>query len=319
MNSLIINKKIYASKEMSDYALAVCCALKSLMQDTEDTTLCTTVDILSYELTQNLNASRRFNAHLKQGLEELINHSFVKVIEKRAGLYLLDCSGLVVGDDEKYATVLRQEVRNVFQIPNTNGFHLLKYFVCLMSTISNTIDVWADSVQHKQGVVGMFNMHFLCCLSGCPERTIIEYNKILEKNKLVYIYRAGDFVISKETGELRRLTNVYGRFEDRMYIEAFGQKRKKDHRTYRYVEKGVNSVNERRKLAQKYNQILAGNDAKYSKEEIQEIYTYVLGENKKYQAAYDKTGNEMILKSIREESVFRKYDFLAVNEVLKRE
>lgn len=295
---------------MSDYALAVSCAIEILMPDTDNAAVCTTLDILSYELTQKFNMPRRFIEHLKQGLEELIEHSFVKVVEKRAGLFLLDCSGLIVDENEKYATVSRQEVQNIFQISNTNVFHLLKYFVCLMSTLSNTIDVWADSVQHKQGVVGMFGIQFLSELSQCPERTVVEYNKMLEENKLIYIYRAGDFVINKETGELKRLTNVYGRVEDKMYIDSFAQKRNKDQKSYKYVEKNITAVNEKRKLAQKYNQLLNGNDNKYSKEEIQKIYTYILSENAKYQKTYEKTENEFILDKIRDVKVFEKYDFL---------
>lgn len=312
MNSIIISKKIYASKEMSIYSLAACCAIKSLMRDAEETTLCTTLDILAYELTHKINLSRRFTTHLKQGFEELINNGFIKVVEKRAALYVLDCSGLIIeGDDKKYTTVSRREIIKIFQIPAVNNYALLKYFVCLMSTVSNTIEVRIDSNTSKQGVVGMFSMQFLSGLSDCLERTIIEYNKILEENELVYIYRAGDLVINKETGELNRLTNVYGRFEDRLYVEKFAKRRRKDKEIYRYIEKNVESSNEKRKLAQRYNQILGGNDRKYSKDEIQQIYSYVLSENQKYQKAYEKNGNEDLLDNIRDVNVFRKYDFLA--------
>lgn len=311
MNSIIISKKIYASKEMSNYSLAACCAIKSLMRDAEETTLCTTLDILAYELTHKTNLSRRFTTHLKQGFEELINNGFIKVIEKRAALYVLDCSGLIIeGDDKKYTTVSRREIIKIFQIPAVNNYALLKYFTCLMSTVSNTIEVRIDSNTSKQGVVGMFSMQFLSGLSDCLERTIIEYNKLLEENQLVYIYRAGDLVINKETGELNRLTNVYGRFEDRTYIEKFAKRRKKDKTIYRYVEKNVDSSNEKRKLAQKYNQILKGNDESYSKDEIQQIYSYVLSENQRYQNIYKKSGKEMILNNIRDVSVFAKYNFL---------
>lgn len=314
MNSIIISKKIYVSNEMSNYSLAACCAIECLMRGVDEPILCTTLDILAYELTRKINLSRRFTAHLKQGLEELITNGFIKVTERRAALYVLDCSGLIVeGDDKKYTTVSRQEVMKIFQIPAVNNYALLKYFVCLMSTVSNTIEVRIDSNNYKQGVVGMFSMRFLSNLSNCLERTIIEYNKILEENNLVYIYRAGDLVINKETGELNRLTNVYGRFEDKAYIEKFAKRRRKDKSIYRYVEKNVDSSNERRKLAQWYNQLLGGNDKKYSKDEIQQIYSYVLSENQKYQKAYEKSGNEILLDNIRDASIFGKYDFLTIS------
>ena len=62
----------------------------------------------------------------------------------------------------------------------------------------------------------------------------------------------------------------------------------------------------------KFNEMLKGKD--YSKEEILDIYNYILTENKKYTALYNKHEDENYLEKIRDVDVFRKYDFIKFEE-----
>ena len=58
-----------------------------------------------------------------------------------------------------------------------------------------------------------------------------------------------------------------------------------------------------------YNYLLKENDIKYSHEELQNIYQYVLAENQKYKNFYISTKNKQYLKKIRDINIFEKYGF----------
>ena len=106
------------------------------------------------------------------------------------------------------------------------------------------------------------------------------------------------------------MTNVYGRPEDKIYIDAFAINQQKYKNSYRYVENNIKKANDKRRFAQIYNQIYKNNDSKYSQEEIQQVYEYVLQENHKYEALYKKNNDETYLEKIRDVQIFNKYDFL---------
>lgn len=157
-------------------------------------------------------------------------------------------------------------------------------------------------------------MDYLSQLFGISERTIIRYNKILEDTGLLYIYRSNDFLISKDSGEILRLTNIYGRPEDKIYIDAYAVNQQKYKDSYRYVENNISKANTKRRLAQMYNQICKNNDSKYSEEDIKQIYAYVMQENHKYEATYKKNNDESYLEKIRDIRVFDKYGFITKEE-----
>ena len=59
-----------------------------------------------------------------------------------------------------------------------------------------------------------------------------------------------------------------------------------------------------------YQQLLKGRGENYSKEEILDVYKYVISENKKYERMYEKDKYEDYLDKIRDTDVFEKYDFI---------
>ena len=67
-----------------------------------------------------------------------------------------------------------------------------------MGTISSSITVFLHNGENKNRVVGNVSIEYLSHISGISDRTIIEYNKLLEKNNLLYVYRQRDFVLDKE-------------------------------------------------------------------------------------------------------------------------
>ena len=178
-----------------------------------------------------------------------------------------------------------------------------------MSTITSSITVYLPNGDYKNRVVGNFTIDYLSKLAGISERSIIEYNKILEENNLLYVNRNGDFVLD-EQNNIKKMSNVYGRPCDSEYINEFANSKQKYNSSYRYVQTNEVSANNNRRLAQMYQQILKGNGERYSKTEIIEIYDYIVSQNKKYEKLYEKHNYEEYLNKIRDVSVFDKYDFL---------
>lgn len=310
LQQLWIDEKIYKSN-LSSYGLAAYCAIKSLLFNDERKEICTTYEILAYQITKNIKCSRRFYENFKNGYEELFEVGIIKKIDSRNKYDVIDCNNLFLLNENDYFTIITyEELLKIFQIKDVNNFLLLKYFIFLIGTISSTIEVYLPSGKHKTRVLGTLTIEYISKLSGISERSIIEYNKILESNGLIYIYRHNDFILQKDTGELSRLINIYGRLEDKEYIDTFAANQKSYKSSYKYIENNIKKANQKRRLAQMYNQISKGNDSKYSIEDIKEIYLYILHENKKYENTYKKTGDVTCLEKIRNIKVFQKYDYL---------
>lgn len=311
---LWLSKKVYTSSDISIYGLAAYCAIKTLLYNEETTQICTSYEILAYQLTKNIHCSRRFYDGIKTGYGELIQYGFVKKIDSKSKFDVVDCSKLFGIKKEDFFTIISYaEILKIFQIENINVFMLLKYFIFLIGSINSSIDVYINSYEHKNCVVGNMTFQYLAQETGISRSSIIEYNRILEENELIYIYDQHDFVIDN-TSSIKTLPSVYGRFSDKDFIEEFGANQTQYNKSYTYVKGNAEKTNSKRRLAQIYNQLCKNNDSKYSKKDIIEVYSYVLNENKKYKTIYKQKHDEACLKKIRDVNIFKKYDFLERGE-----
>ena len=284
--------------------------LRILSQPTQLPVLCITQNQIEFYLTGKISKKRLMSDYIKCGINELVDNHIVEKIDDAQKHYILDCMSLRMDvTNDHFIVVTFGEVQQIFQVENVNNFLLLRYFVLLMSTISSKITVYLENGEFKSRVVGNFTIDYLSELSGIGARTIIEYNKILEEIGLIYIYRQNDFVIDKENN-IKRLNNIYGRASDIEYITTFANNQQKHYESYRYVENNNKKANTKRRLAQMYQQILKGNDNKYSNAEIISVYEYVISENEKYERMYEKNQYEDYLDKIRDTDIFEKYDFI---------
>ena len=302
------------SSSFSNYALASYSILKLLTVTSYIDKHYITPTQIEFYLTNKIGKSRRFANYIKCGIDELVDNKIIFKIGEYKDGYILDCSNLWLRDDSIFIVVSYEEIKKLFLIENTNNFLLLKYFIFLMGTISSKIEVYIDAIQSKTRVVGTFTIEKLAELSGISKRSIIEYNKLLEESGLLYVHRQNDFVIDKTSQEVKTLPNVYGRPCNKEYVDAFAENQKRHRESYVYVTKNAEKVNNNRRLAQMYNQLAKMNEknveVKYSNGEIQDIYNYVISENRKYESLYKKNGYEEYLDKIRDIDIFDKYDFL---------
>lgn len=252
--------------------------------------------------------------YIKCGLNELIENNIILKLDEIQKHYILDCSKLWIDTElNSYTVIYFSEVQRIFKAEKVNNFLLLRYFIFLIGTISSKINVYLENGESKNRVVGNFTIDYLSELSGISERSIIEYNKTLENIGLLYVYRQQDFVIDNENN-IKHLSNIYGRPCDIEYIRTFAINQQKYYESYRYVKNNASKVNNNRRLAQMYQQLIKGRGKKYTNGEILEIYNYVISENKKYEYLYEKKGHEELLDKIRDTDIFNQFDFIKNKE-----
>ena len=299
------------SGNYSNYAIAVYCVLQALSIPTLMPLQCITHHQIIYYLTGKTNQQRnKIVDYVKCGVNELIDNHIIDKEKEFQKHLILNCSNMRINTkQDKYTVITFNEVQKIFKVENINNFLLLKYFILLVGTISSKITVYLEDGSFKNRVVGNFTIDYLSKLSGISDRSIIEYNKILEEIGLIYIFRQEDFVIDKENN-IKRLANIYGRFKDSEYIKQFANNQQKHYESYRYVENNNKKANTKRKLAQMYQQLLKGRGENYSEKEIRDIYNYVISENKKYERMYEKNEYEEYLGKIRNTDIFDKYKFI---------
>lgn len=312
--TLFIPESLVNNQALSNYSLATYCVLHALSIPTNMPIQCITQYQIEFYLTGKLSGRRVISDYIKCGINELISNHIIKKIEEDKKHYVLDCSNLWIDTVNEHFTVLTfSEVKRIFQAENINNFLLLRYFIFLVGTISSKITVYLENGEYKNRVVGNFTIDYLSELSGISERTIIEYNKILEELNLLYVFRQQDFVIDSENN-IKHLSNIYGRPCDIEYIKTFAINQQKYHESYRYVKNNTSKVNNNRRLAQMYQQLLKGKGAGYTDGEILDIYNYVISENKKYERLYEKKGYEEYLDKIRNTQVFKQFKFIKTKE-----
>lgn len=311
-NTLLIPKLISESHEYSNYSLAVYCLLQELSVPTQLPIQCVTCNQLAYYLTSEISQQRnRITDYIKCGINELEEKGIISKQKEFSKHYILDCQNLWIDTDSgNFTKIFFHEVQQIFKIKNVNNFALLIYFVFVVGTFNWNITVYLINGEYKNGIVGNFTIDYLAEKAGISTRSAIEYNKILEKEKLLYVYRQKDFVIDNENN-IKSLSNIYGRYCDMEYIETFANNQKEYKQSYRFKKNNQEVTNNKRRLAQMYQQLVKRGGNNYSERDIEEIYNYVITENEKYERMYLKNKCEDYLDKIRDTEIFKKYDFIS--------
>lgn len=308
---LLIPKKLYEDCSLSHYAITAYCILKNLHLHNPIFSQCVSLQELIYQFTGKIFDRRnRIYNYIEQGIEELHFGNYIQITGIQQKHYLLDCSNLCFDTTEgNFSNVSFEEVRKIFQIKGVNNYCLLRYFILLMGTLVAKITVMLPDGNSKSGIISNLPISYLAKQMDVSTKTIMDYNKFLEDAKLIYVYRQNDFVMD-ENNSLKTLPNIYGRYEDKEYINTFAHNQRQYNKSYRQTDENYNNANQKRRLAQMYQHICKGKGNDYSEDEIISVYNYVFSENKKYEELYDKTQYDGYLDKIRDVEVFDKFDFI---------
>lgn len=313
-NKIFIPHSIINNPNISNYALADYCFLQMLTTTTSYTDHYLSVGVIAAWLSGSTSCNQRFLEHVKSGLYNLEENEIIQIRDDQYRVMHIHCPKMWIDTKrERFTLVTFDEVRAILKHSSNNIFSVLKYFVLLIGTINSNIDVSPKYMDTKNYVVGNTDISELSSKFNIAETTIISYNKILEDEKLIYIYRHTAYIAVDNQG-ITRLNNVYGRYKDKEYVIDFANSQLKKLEDKIIANKNTKDSNNRRRLAQMYQQLKKGRGEKYSKEEILDVYNYVLQENEKYAALYRQTRLEEHLDNIRDLDLFYKYEFIDTTE-----
>ncbi len=185
-----------------------------------------------------------------------------------------------------YTVITLEEVQRIMNIDTKkDNFAILRYFIVLISSICHdkgTYDHFSCYDAHTD-FVGFMTQDTLAGWCGTTKARIIEYNSILETEKIIYTYRHKQNKKDKETGQIMSFSNHYGRYEDKQWIIRFANEyvatfNLKETETLVRAEKS----RENKRYAAIYN-LLAKDFNKYisnfSNEELIGTYQYIHNKN----------------------------------------
>ena len=233
----IFLKPSLVKEKPSAQALAMSCALRYSLCDSSNPIIYTSVDSWIFALTGDIRCSARFKEALLFGFNELIERGYIKILDKKKESYILDYSAMTLGPgDENYALIDPQDIRIIFNMEGVQIFQILKYYICLVSTMTISIGMPPDKYCKSPVYISNMAGTVLSDMADIAYKTLLSYNEVLEKYHLIYVYREHVFSVTKE-GESYRTPNIYGRYEDKDWIEVQAPKylnKKKHGEIYSY-------------------------------------------------------------------------------------
>lgn len=262
----------------------------------------------------------------KLGIEELNNLNIIEVIEDTKKAIHVQCKTTkkILNDnefsanieDKSFVVIYFKEIQKIFkEFSGIKKYTILKYFIVLMATLNGNLIVRLDDKDAgKKGVVGNLSLSELSEYAQCSEKSVVYYNKLLELLKLIHIYRGNTIVMREEdTKTMIVMHNIYGRYINKNYVDAFGVQNEKMQRNkaQKKIVRNMDELNYKRKYTQQYNYLVEHPDDNcYTEEQIKNIYNFIAAKNSSFIKQYYVTGDKRYLGRVHDLSIFRKYNFI---------
>lgn len=222
MKKLFLNNAVIKDMNLNDYEIAVYVALRSIYDPQKELQYITHNSIV-FELYHTLCVSRRCLQHIKSAVNSFIEKGLIKKTDAYSTTeFIIDMGNLHFEQNTEkgifYTVVTLDEVHRVMNIETKkDNFAILRYFIILISSICHDKGTYEHTVgccEHTD-FVGFMTLDTLADWCGTTKARIIEYNSILEAEKIVYTYRHKQNKKDKETGQIMSFSNHYGRYEDK--------------------------------------------------------------------------------------------------------
>lgn len=316
---IFLDSKIITDNELSSDAVAAYTALR-MIQNLGINKYYVNNKLLAFQLKDDITLSRKYMERLSDGLNELIMKKYIEVVaNNKEKDYILDIGNLIIDNqsdcnkDKVFFVVIESE--EIHRIMNMDSrldkFSILRYFMCMISTINHNATYYDVMGNTYNNFVGFMTNDYIGSLCGVTSYTTYDkYNHLLEDNEIIYIYRHG-VLIRDEKGQLKNLPNHYGRYKDKELVIGYSVNRENFEFGEDIIEK---RANESRSLMQKYY-CMVKHGTEYPEKETKRIHRYVHYRNqqneKKYNQAKEKgCSGEEFLDKIVPEDVFQKYNYL---------
>lgn len=194
MKKLFLNNSVIKNVNLSDYEIAVYVALRSLY-DSQKVMQYITYNLVVFELYNSLKISRRYLDHIKSALNSLVEKGIIRKVDSYSSTeFIVDMSGLHFEQNTSngvfYTAITLEEVHRIMNIDtNKDNFAILRYFIILISSICHDKGTYdhSDYYAAHTDFVGFMTLDTLANWCGTTKARIIEYNSILETEKIIYI------------------------------------------------------------------------------------------------------------------------------------
>lgn len=290
MKKLFLNNAVIKDLHLDNYDIAVYVALRSLY-DTQMDSQVISFNMIAYTLYGNRSYTRYTISHLKSAFENLELTGLIKRIDSfSTSEFIIDMSSLHfeqnTGKGIFYTVITLEEVQRIMNIATKkDNFAILRYFVILISSICHDKGTYDHSSGYDAHTdfVGFMTLDTLSEWCGTTKARIIEYNSILETEKIIYTYRHKQNKKDKETGQIMSFSNHYSRYEDKQWIVQFANEYVATYNlkeTETLVKAEKSRVNKR--YAAIYNLLVKDFDKyidNFSDAELIETYKYIHSKN----------------------------------------
>lgn len=228
MKKLFLNNAVIKDKNLDNYDIAVYVALRSLYDVQVDSQVLT-FNMIAYALYGSRNYTKYTMNHIKSALDSFVEKGMIKKVDSYSSTeFIVDMSGLHfeqnTGNGIFYTVITLEEVHRIMNIDTKkDNFAILRYFIILISSICHDKGTYDHSSCYDAHTdfVGFMTLDTLADWCGAAKARIIEYNSILETEKIIYTYRHKQNRKDKETGQIMSFSNHYGRYEDKDWIIQF--------------------------------------------------------------------------------------------------
>lgn len=300
---ILIRKDILKSKDISNEALAVYCAIcKNYIKYLSNSPITfLSVEYVNFLLYGDLG-TKQTKKEIVNGIKCLISHGFIKQIntfENFSGLY--DISELVRLAKDVYYTSVSFEELDVIMSQKYIKFSLLRYYLILIGTFDASLSIDAK-YRFKISTVAIKTLGYI---TNNTKNTVVKYNSILSDLKLIYVGRK--YTIRQDgCSVVNQISNVYSRYENKNLCDEYIKNTSTTSKEK--ISKIHAGANLSRKYLQMYNQMKKGK--KYDLETVKTIYSYVEQWNYKKRAEYfEAHGNdEGLEKELKSLDVFKEYN-----------
>lgn len=237
----------------------------------------TNIDFIYYDLTKSWECTRTMKDNLLKGLNGLIKKGIITLISNNKNNYIIEAKELYINAKNKdmpYFITTDEEICKIYSIKYKEILKLCKYALVLLSTIFSNMKYAFNS------------MDTLSIKAKISKPTIINYNEILEDNKIIYVHNTGNAKIN-EDGNIQKQSNTYGRYADKIEIKAQAEKYDKNN-NLNFTKKLSSET--KASIKQKYNSYKKG----IYKHDVGKLYELVVAYNEdcyvqKYNSQLDLT------------------------------
>lgn len=289
---IFLLNNVIRDKTISDNGIMVYCYLKAI-QRADMNYYAFSIDIMDYFFRHTFDIDTRDKKKYVDGLNDLEEHGLIRKINEKKYNFEYDLQPIYFDPTKTnkenrlwFTVVYTDELNAIMQI-NDKDFtgskiKLIRYYVNVVSTFMHGKE-WTYELpdgSKTDGVIGFSSIEALSNISNINKDTVLTYNKILEKEKILYIYRAKDLMLINN--ELTGITNTYGRYKYKKFVIGEGEEHKAEYGHKKLAESikhKTKKTTERKSLGAKYYNLVSGNKL-YDEKTIIDIYRYAVEYNR---------------------------------------